>query len=277
MSITIASIEKHRVVICVLGAALLTGCGGSGTTAAGAPSMVTTGNQGAQTATTAGTEATVATTTQIPVVTQALVTTVTVVSTSFPVVTPRTTEVATAIAAMAMATQAAETSMATPETALAPEVNPAGDIPDSQAFVKYQSPAGGYVLDTPEGWARTVQGGDVGFVDKFNGVSVVVTPVTAAPTAATAQANEVAAIKQHGRAVEITSVKDVQLPGGTAVLVAYTSNSDPNPVTNKQVRLENNSFLFFKNGKLATLRLYAVAGADNVDQWKRMSESFRWQ
>src|SRR5258705_11829826 len=33
------------------------------------------------------------------------------------------------------------------ESAVAPEVNPPGDIPDSQAFVKYRSAAGGYELE----------------------------------------------------------------------------------------------------------------------------------
>jgi len=68
----------------------------------------------------------------------------------------------------------------------------------------------------------------------------------------------------------------VQLHGKPAVLMVYTSNSDPDPVTGKQVRLENNAYLFFKNGKLATLRLWAPLGADNVDQWKLISRSFRW-
>ena len=35
--------------------------------------------------------------------------------------------------------------------------------------------------------------------------------------------------------------------------------------------------LFWKDGKLATLRLYAPYGADNVDQWRLMSRSFRWR
>ena len=69
----------------------------------------------------------------------------------------------------------------------------------------------------------------------------------------------------------------VTLPGGNAILVDYTSNSEPDAVTGKQVRLENNAFIFYNNGKLATLTLWAPVGADNVDQWKRMSESFRWR
>ena len=129
----------------------------------------------------------------------------------------------------------------------------------------------------PEGWARTDNGGDVRFVNKLDGVQVVVTSASAAPTAASAQAAQVADLQHSGRAVQVTKVQDVQLPAGSAVMVAYTSNSDPDPVTNKQVRLENNAYLFYKDGKLATLTLWAPLGADNVDQWQLMARSFRWQ
>ena len=67
------------------------------------------------------------------------------------------------------------------------------------------------------------------------------------------------------------------MPGGsTAIAVTYTSNSDPDPVTAKQVRLEDVTYYFYRQGSLAALTLWAPAGADNVDQWKLMSESFKW-
>lgn len=163
------------------------------------------------------------------------------------------------------------------QQAVAAAQNPAGDIPDTQTFVSYNSASGGYVLDVPEGWARTENGGDVRFVSTLDGVEVTLSSAASAPTAASARGNEVAALQKSGRAVQVRKVQDVQLSGGPAVLVDYTSNSGPDPVTDKQVRLENNAYLFFKNGKLATLTLWAPLGADNVDQWQRMAKSFRWQ
>jgi len=162
------------------------------------------------------------------------------------------------------------------ETPVAPEKNPPGDIPDSQVFVAYRSSEGGYQLEVPEGWARSTQGADVTFIDKLDGVMVAVTQASAAPTAATALTNEVATLLESGRAVQVDKVQDVQLPAGAAVLVEYSSNSDPDAVTGKQVRLENQMYLFFQSGRLATLTLWAPLGADNVDQWQRMSQSFRW-
>jgi hypothetical protein len=162
------------------------------------------------------------------------------------------------------------------ETPVAPEKNPPGDIPDSQVFITYRPADGQYQLEVPEGWARSSQGSEVSFVDKLDGVKVAFGQASSAPTAASVQTNEVAALLKSGRAVQVDKVQDVQLPSGLAVLISYSSNSEPDPVTGKQVRLENNMYLYFHNGRLATLTLWAPLGADNVDQWQRISQSFRW-
>jgi hypothetical protein len=174
------------------------------------------------------------------------------------------------------ASSTTETPISSTETAVAPEVNPPGDIPDSQAFIKYASTAGHYQLEVPEGWGRTESRADVTFVNKFDGVSVAVTPASAAPTAISARIKEAKQIQTQGHAVTITGVSEVNLPGGKAVMIKYTSNSDPNPVTNKRVRLENIAYIFYKNGKEATLTVWAPQGADNADQWNRMANSFQW-
>jgi hypothetical protein len=169
-----------------------------------------------------------------------------------------------------------QVSTAQGETPVAPEQNPTGDIPDSQAFITYRPADGQYQIEVPEGWARSSQGSEVSFVDKLDGVKVALGQALSAPTAASAQANEVAALLKSGHAVQVDNVQDVQLPSGPAVLISYNSNSEPDPVTGKQVRLKNNMYLYFHNGRLATLTLRAPLGADNVDQWQRISQSFRW-
>lgn len=164
-----------------------------------------------------------------------------------------------------------------PEKPVAPEKKPTGDIPDTQAFVTYTSSSGGYDLVVPEGWGRTTKNSDVLFQDKLNGVQVNVTKESSQPTVVSVGNKQVAELKKTGRAITIKSVKNVNLPGGSAILITYDSNSAPDPVTGKQVRLENNRYLFYKNGELATLTLWAPLGADNVDQWNRMSASFKWR
>jgi hypothetical protein len=150
------------------------------------------------------------------------------------------------------------------------------DIPDTQVFVTYTSSAGKYQLIVPEGWAQSANGTDVSFVSNLDGLQVALTSSTTQPTASSARSDQAVTLQQTGRAVQAVQVKDVNLSSGAAVLISYTSNSDPNAVTGKQVRLENNRYLFFKNGKLATLTLFAPVGADNVDQWLRIANSFKW-
>lgn len=163
------------------------------------------------------------------------------------------------------------------EQPVAPEKNPPGDIPDSQVFINYNSAPGGYGLEVPEGWARSESGADVSFVDKLNGLKVSVAKVSAPPTVDSVRSSYAADLEKTGRAVQVKEIKSVNLPAGQAVLVKYESNSEPDAVTGKKVRLENNTYLFYSNGRQAALTLWAPLGADNVDQWKRMSESFRWQ
>jgi hypothetical protein len=151
-----------------------------------------------------------------------------------------------------------------------------GDIPDNQAFVSFTSSSGNYSLDVPEGWARTSNGADVRFTNKFDGVAVKIKPVTAAPTAASTDP-QVMALVQSERAFKAGEISEVKLPAGQAVRISATANSDPDPVTGKQVRLEEEIYLFYQNGTQATVQLWAPQGADNVDQWKRMMDSFRWK
>src|SRR6516164_3742452 len=66
--------------------------------------------------------------------------------------------------------------------ALAAEKNPPGDIPDDQVFVPYTSSVSGYSLKVPEGWARSEKGSDVQFIDKFDGVAVIVDAAATPPT-----------------------------------------------------------------------------------------------
>ncbi len=162
------------------------------------------------------------------------------------------------------------------ETPIAPENNPPGDIPDTQVFVAFTSSAGGYKLDVPEGWARTTSGTNATFTNTFNGVAVDAMNASTAPTVENVRGSVVPMLEQSGRAVQVQKIEQMPLPGGQAVRLTYTANSDPSAVTGKQIRLENERYIFFKNGKEAMLTLSAPQGSDNVDQWQRMAKSFTW-
>ena len=162
------------------------------------------------------------------------------------------------------------------EAPLPPETHPLGDIPDSQVFVPFQDPAG-FTLEVPEGWARTGQRDHVHFQDKYNSVDVQASNAQAAlPTVDQAKQTLVQALENQARAVQVTSVERVTLPAGPAIHIAYTSNSDPNPVTGKQIRLENERYVLVNAGQQVALTFSAPQGADNVDAWRLMSQSFGW-
>lgn len=168
------------------------------------------------------------------------------------------------------------TPLAKPQQPIAAEKNPPGDIPDNQAFVAFKSSLG-FSVKVPEGWARRELPGGVSFSDKYNEFQVAVSQHAVAPTLASLKLNEVAALEKSPKAVRVTSVKALALPAGQAFVVHYGANSDPNPVTNKAIRLDNERYYFWKAGKLATLTVSAPAGADNADQWQLMLKSFAWQ
>lgn len=158
----------------------------------------------------------------------------------------------------------------------AAEKNPPGDIPDTQVFIEYRS-ALGFSLKVPEGWARKDGPDGVSFTDKLDGVVVMISAAASPPSVESVKQVYVPKMEAAGRAVKVAGVRAVKVSGGSAILISYTSDSEPNAVTNKPVRLENRRYLYFRNGKLAELDLYAPFGADNADQWRMMSQSFRWQ
>lgn len=159
----------------------------------------------------------------------------------------------------------------------AAEVNPPGDIPDNQAFVTYTPPAGGYHVDVPEGWARTENGGAVTFTDKLNSVRMETTNTSAAPTADSAKADEVPAIEAAAKSYEAGKVEAVTRTSGDAVLITYRADGSPDPVTGKVTHLDVERYEFWKDGTEVILTPSGPQGADNVDPWKIVTDSFGWQ
>jgi hypothetical protein len=146
----------------------------------------------------------------------------------------------------------------------------AGDIPDTQLFVRYNSPFGYSVL-TPEGWTRRIHGSSVTFVWNFDGERIVKLNGQLRTSSAVAQT-----IRDFSAVRDVTTKPD-RLPGGPATLITFTSDSTPDPVTGKHVRLDNASYVFVRNRRSARLDLWAPRGSDNVDQWNKLSRSFAWR
>ncbi|HWS46312.1 MAG TPA: hypothetical protein VN636_10655 [Acidimicrobiia bacterium] len=156
------------------------------------------------------------------------------------------------------------------------ELNPAGDIPDNQVFVKYTAPDGRYSVVVPEGWARTSGGGTTVFADHFNSIRVEVQSRGNAPTTATARAVDVPALQRSALGFTLGDVTSISRSSGPVVLVTYRADSTPDAVTGKSVRLDVERYEFWRNGTQVTLTLSAPQGSDNVDPWMKVTQSFAW-
>lgn len=162
------------------------------------------------------------------------------------------------------------------QSAIEPETNPPGDIPDNQAFVPFTSVDGGYTISMPEGWARTESGPDVRFADKLHTFSVDAGCAAGAPTVESVTSEEATLLARQVPAFELVDVTRIELPAGPAVLVRYRTNSAPDDVTGKQIRLDVERYELFKDGRLVAISLAVPAGSDNVDVANLVSRSFRW-
>ena len=85
------------------------------------------------------------------------------------------------------------------ETAVTPEVNPPGDIPDSQVFIRFDSPDG-FSFKAPEGWARSDADHRSTFSDKYNRIAISTSDWTNPLALAIAQIALAPAIGNAGRA-----------------------------------------------------------------------------
>jgi hypothetical protein len=157
------------------------------------------------------------------------------------------------------------------ERPVAPEHNPPGDIPDSQVFIDYAGQ--GFTMKVPEGWSRKDTASGATFSDKYNVIDVSAAPAAGPPNVDSVRAQEAPAINAANRAAAVKKITEVKLDGGTAIRIDYQSNSEPNAVTGKKIRLDRVRYLYFKAGNLVTLDMAAPAGADNVDQWLLMANS----
>ncbi len=192
-----------------------------------------------------------------------------------PAASPSATTAAGSPAAVASATAGGGASTsAAPSPAL--EVNPAGDIPDNQAYVAYTLPSGAFGVRVPEGWAQSGSGAAVTFTDHYNSIRLETVAAAAAPTVDSARQSELPAIRQQASGVGNEAVSSVTRTAGAAVLITYQATSAPNPVTGKVARLAVERYEFWRNGSEAILTLSAPVGSDNVDPWKTVTNGFRW-
>ena len=159
-----------------------------------------------------------------------------------------------------------------------------GDIPDNQVFLTYHNATAGYSMKYPEGWALSGSGGVETIRDKNNLIKISVghgtapstSQVTAQLTAlhATTPSLKAGAPQTHPTCTFQASTRAVP---AAAVRVDYATQSAPNAVTGKRVKLLVNRYYLAHGGKLAVVDLGTPQGVDNVDAYCLMITSFRWR
>jgi hypothetical protein len=150
-----------------------------------------------------------------------------------------------------------------------------GDIPDNQVFLTFHDSKAGYSVRYPEGWARKGSGSDVTFQEKANVIHVVVT--SGAPQSLAAASVRLARLKRADPTVRAGKPQQVTISGAPVIKVTYTRLSSPDPVTGKRLPLTIDRYVYAHGGKLAVVDLGTPEGVDNVDAYRMISKSFRWQ
>jgi hypothetical protein len=131
-------------------------------------------------------------------------------------------------------------------------------------------------VKVPEAWARTLSPGTASFTDKLNSITIQLASAAAAPTAASARGREFPQVQAAGHRVRLTDIGTVSRNAGTVVVLRYQADSQPDPVTGKVYRNAVERYEYYKNGTEAVVTLTGPAGADNVDPWRKVTDSFRW-
>jgi hypothetical protein len=155
------------------------------------------------------------------------------------------------------------------------ESNPPGDIPDNQAYVPFRG--SGFTVKVPEGWARTQRAGATVFTDKLNTVRIQTASASAAPTVGSVTNTVVPRLRSQVPKFAAPKVSEVTRHVGRVVLLTYQGDSSKDPVTGKVVRDAFERYAFQRSGHEVDLTLSGPVGADNVDPWRTISDSFAWR
>ena len=158
----------------------------------------------------------------------------------------------------------------------APDATPPGDIPDTQVYVPYSPPGGGYSVKVPEGWSRSTSGAAVVFTDNLNSIRLESVPASKAPTVASAKQSLVPQLSHSVNGFSAPKVSTVSRTAGPAVLITYFAWGKPNPVTGKKPPEAVERYIFFHKGKEVILTLSGEKNADNVDPWRTVTNSLRY-
>ena len=157
------------------------------------------------------------------------------------------------------------------------DVIPVGDIPDTQVYIPFSPQAAGFTVSVPQGWAQSTTASATTFSDKFNSVRIDRSPMPTAPDPNSVRTQELPGLQHSVPGFALGQIQSVTRTAGTAVLVTYEGDSAANAVTGRSVREAVERYSFWHAGQEVVLTLSGPKGADNVDPWRKITDSLRWQ
>jgi hypothetical protein len=164
-----------------------------------------------------------------------------------------------------------------PATPAETESNPPGDIPDNQVYVPFVAPGGMVSIKVPEGWARASTSTGTEFTDKLNRIEIAPGTSSSAPTVDSVTSGDVPKLRSSVPHFNFDKITTEKRAGGTVVVVRYQGDSPQDPVTGKVVRDAFERYVYYQSGQRMDLTLSGPTNADNVDPWRIVSDSVRWQ
>jgi hypothetical protein len=165
-----------------------------------------------------------------------------------------------------------------PTTSQAPEGGggtSSGDIPDNAVFLSYQGTNPAFTIQYVEGWQVTPQPDGVVIRDKDSSETVAVV-APQADVASYVSTTDLPALRaQAGFA--LAKQDTVKVGTSSYVHLVFHLPAPPDPVTGKQVPSTVDRYYVPGVNGLAVVSLSTPDGVDNVDAFRQMIESFRWQ
>jgi hypothetical protein len=134
-----------------------------------------------------------------------------------------------------------------------------------------------FTVSVPEGWAQTNDGSATVFTDKLNAVRIEINPFLDTLTPDVVRREELPQIQSASPGYHFRAVSVVQRKAGPVILATYQVASTPNEVTGKAGVDAVERYSFWRDGHEVILTLSGPVGADNVDPWRTITDSLRWQ
>jgi hypothetical protein len=94
---------------------------------------------------------------------------------------------------------------------------------------------------------------------------------------ASTRRDELPAVRAASRRYEPGTVTQLHRAAGPAVRITWKADAPADPITGKVVHDAVERYEFWHGGTEAVLTLSGPVGADNVDPWRIVTDSFRWR